>query len=86
MEEAKSGCRKFRTGSIEFSVKAKMALLAARYWQMVIKKKKGKRVSTRALKVTGKIMTKSFKKDLAMVSLEEVHQILNAAKRQIKEW
>ena len=54
MEEAESGCRKFKTGNIEFSVEAKEALSAVRYWQMVIKKKKGRRVNTRALKTTKK--------------------------------
>ena len=50
MEEAEAGCRKFHTGLIEFSGETKSALSAVRYWQMAIKKMKGRKVNTRALK------------------------------------
>ena len=48
------------------------------------KKKKGKRVNTRALKMTEKCMTQSFKRDPRATSIKEAHRVLNAAKRRVK--
>ena len=79
MKASAKSCRKFNTGSIEWSPAAGQARAASRYWKLIVRLKQDKTVCHRSLRNCKADLPTEFQIDTDGMSLARAHRISRAA-------